>query len=251
MQIRSIRLKKDFKEVFKVYDSKSPTSQYGKLINFYKVLHSEGYDQLRGDKTVRKSGAETFPGKKTLDYKGFVRSVCLMNNCRSLLDYGAGKGGHYDEAQVFVDSDGKEINGLKSYWGLNSVTTWEPGIDSVSPKGKHDIVICVDVLEHCFVGDIFWIIDQLFNSANTVVFANVACYPAQAILPNGDNVHTLVRSPDWWRGVFDAVSSQHHGIQFYLLCAQVSKGNVKTHKLYSRHKISPIDNDVDVSFSTQ
>ena len=230
----------DNNERFDRYSRANPTPHYRALLNFYQQMHSQGYQQLRGGQLKKKAPEESFPGKKTLEFRDVVKSLVDHFGATSLFDYGAGKGGHYSETTVITDSNsGEQYFGLKDYWGLESVTTWEPGLEQPAPEGKHDAVICVDVLEHCFLGDIFWIVDELFSLADQFVFANVACYPAKAILPNGNNVHTLVRKPQWWYGVFDAVASRHPGVDYYLCCAVPNPEGGRGLKWFQRQPIEP------------
>jgi hypothetical protein len=68
--------------------------------------------------------------------------------------------------------------------------------------------------------------------ANKLLIVNVACYKAAALLPNGENAHVTVRSPDWWKGAFDTISSNHPNIQVLLICStQFDKGVI-----YEPHK---------------
>ena len=43
------------------------------------------------------------------------------------------------------------------------------------------------------------------GKADTFLFATVALYPAAKILPNGENAHCTLKSPDWWRSMFENV----------------------------------------------
>lgn len=225
---------------FAGYSRPNPTPHYNRLIEFYQQMHSHGYNQMRGDTIRRKEGTESFPGKKTLEFRDAIKGICHHYQARTLFEYGAGKAGHYSETLVIQDNQsGESFAGLKAYWGVENVTTWEPGLDQPPPFGKHDGVLCVDVLEHCFIGDIFWIVNELFSLANKFVFANIACYPAQAMLPNGNNVHTLVRKPAWWQGVFDTIASQHPDVDYLLCCAVPSAQGPRSLKWFQREHIEP------------
>ena len=50
-------------------------------------------------------------------------------------------------------------------------------------NGKFDLVLSFDVLEHIFIADLPWVIDDIFSKANKCVLINVACYEAAALLP--------------------------------------------------------------------
>ncbi len=127
-------------------------------------------------------------------------------------------------------ASGTKFKGLKAYWGIEEVTTWEPGLDNGAPKGIYDGVICVDVLEHCYAADLPWILEEIFSLARDCVFLNVACYPAQAILPNGENVHISVRSAEWWRGAIAVISAKYPSIDFVLCCTTGNALGKKQHE---------------------
>ncbi len=59
-----------------------PSAEYTELIEEYKKLHK--------DPTI-------FPGKSITKYAHYIRSIIRDNKCKTLLDYGCGKGGLYEE----------------------------------------------------------------------------------------------------------------------------------------------------------
>ena len=76
------------------------------------------------------------------------------------------------------------------------------------PVGTFDAVICTDVLEHIPEEDIPWILDELFGYAEKLLYVNIACYPAKAILPNGENAHCTIKPVEWWREHLLAASAR-------------------------------------------
>jgi hypothetical protein len=54
----------------------------------------------------------------------------------------------------------------------------------------------------------------MFGYANRFVFANVACYAAQRILPSGANAHCTIRPPKWWRKIMSAVGARYPGVRY-------------------------------------
>ena len=77
----------------------------------------------------------------------------------------------------------------------------------------------MDVLEHIFITDVPKIVEELFLLAEKLLIVNVACYKAAALLPNGENAHVTVRSPDWWKGLFDVISMKHKYTEVVLICS--------------------------------
>ena len=64
-----------------------------------------------------------------------------------------------------------------------------------------------------------WVIDEMFSLARKFVYANIACYPAVKLLPNGKNAHCTVRPPQWWEGVVHAIAMRHTDISYRLIMA--------------------------------
>ena len=93
-------------------------------------------------------------------------------------------------------------------------------------KKKADCVVCMDVLEHIFIEDIPKVVAELFSLSKKLLIVNVACYKAAALLPNGENAHITVRSPDWWKGVFDTISSNFENIEVVLICSNTFTSGV-------------------------
>lgn len=107
---------------------------------------------------------------------------------------------------------------------MKKVTTFEPARNQMEKK-ESDCVVCMDVLEHIFLTDIPNLVDELFMLSKKLLVINVACYNAAALLPNGENAHITVRSPDWWKGVIDAVAIKYPDVKVLLICSQTfSKG---------------------------
>jgi hypothetical protein len=78
----------------------------------------------------------------------------------------------------------------------------------------------MDVLEHLFISDIPKAVDEWYSVTKKLLIVNVACYKANAMLPYGENAHVTVRSPDWWKDVFDEISLNHQAVEVLLICSQ-------------------------------
>lgn len=138
-----------------VYSRRTPSPQYQVLVDFYQRMHSDGYNQIQQGAVFKKEGQDAFSGKKTLQFASQIKDLFQRNGVKACLDYGAGKASHYFDSVLITDkASGTEFNGLKAYWGIEEVTTWEPGLDNDGPKGIYDGAICVDVLEHCYAADL-------------------------------------------------------------------------------------------------
>jgi hypothetical protein len=206
--------------MFQTYSRVKPTRQFGELVELYKQMHSEGYVAQRGEEQVPIAAEVAFPGDALPMWSAFIRNEIIRYGSRSLLDYGAGKARYYRQPQRFFEAQGVVRNTmLQPYWNNIEINTYEPALGDVLPDRKFDCVVNADVLEHIYAGDIPWVVNEMFSLANHFVFCNIACYPAQARLPTGEDAHIMVRSPDYWRGMFDSVANNYPGVDYVLICS--------------------------------
>jgi len=132
---------------------------------------------------------------------------------KSVLDYGSG--GSDWHANGF-DEIGQSA---KDFYGLDVCLRYEParGIDE---RKKVDCVLCFDVLEHIFIADLEAIVVDIFSHATKLVIINVACYPAAAVLPNGENAHVTVRPPHYWKALIDQIALRFPNVSVWLFTAE-------------------------------
>ena len=64
-------------------------------------------------------------------------------------------------------------------------------------------------MEHCPEEDIPWILDEIFQHAKKFVYVNIACYPAQKTLPDGQNAHCTIKPKEWWEAIFENLKSKY------------------------------------------
>lgn len=80
-------------------------------------------------------------------------------------------------------------------------------------------MVSFDVLEHIFVADVPKVLRDIYSCADRLVILNVACYPAAALLPNGENAHITVRQPLWWKGMVDCITPEFPNVTTCLICS--------------------------------
>ena len=181
-----------------------------KLIEYYKIMAREGFYRTDGSKVPAELAYNSFQLKK---FRYICKDYFIENKIQTVLDYGGG--GSDWSANNF---DGRNVISAKDFFNVASVATFEPA-RGLKQKISSDAVVCIDVLEHIFLGDIANTVDELFSLAQKLLIVNVACYKAAATLPNGENAHITVRSPYWWKGVFDTISSNYPNVQLLLICS--------------------------------
>ena len=197
-----------------MYTRDDPSPEYREMVEMYSTLHREGAESER-KKDAKRTAAQTFSGKMLMENAPTIGALIARADSRTLLDYGSGKGGAYQEKDIEL-ADGQTAPSLKDYWNLESIRCYDPGYEPFSqlPTERFDGVICIDVLEHITEPDLPWVLEELFGYARHFVFANIACYPAKKHLPNGQNAHCTVRSPDWWTGLIHAVAMRHTDVSY-------------------------------------
>jgi hypothetical protein len=223
--------------IFPSYCRERPSPQYKALLCLYQDMHRAGYRRISAQGETAVAASDAYAGEQLLHYLGHIRALARQHDARRILDYGAGKGTQYRDDLVIRLDDGKtEFRGIKAFWGVDSIDCYEPGLSDGPPEGSFHGVVCTDVLEHCFAADLPWIVEELFRLADRFVFANIACYPAAALLPNGENAHTTLRPPTWWQGFFDATANRFPGCDFLLACAEMGADGRHVHHWYRRQR---------------
>ena len=183
------------------------SNQYNELINHYQDMAKNGYYRVDGS-FVEKVYSDAEPHK----FAEPIRTIVSHFDATTALDYGSGGS---DLNKTKLDSGEKFID----YIGLKKIYSFEPARNKKEKK-KCDVVLCFDVLEHIFINDVPWVINDLFEYANKCIIINVACYNAAALLPNGENAHITVRAPHWWLGQIECISSLHPEIYWGLIVSE-------------------------------
>jgi len=196
------------------------SNQYDELINYYKQMAENGYEREDGT-FVKNVYSDAEPHKFADQLKKIVEFFDAKNG----LDYGSG-GSNLNKTKL--------ANGVKfiDYIGLQKIQSFEPARNK-KKKYKSDIVLCFDVLEHVFINDVPWVLNDLFKYANKCIVINVACYNAAALLPNGENAHITVRPPSWWLGQIECISSLHPDIYWALFTSE----SYNNSKFYGVHRM--------------
>lgn len=194
------------------YSRENPSPRFVELREMYKVMH------VKGDQHHELPAEATFSGGSLEPQCLRVAGLCRKFNARSVLDYGAGKGGFYQQTNLKL-SNGERFNSVKELWAVDSITCYDPGYEPFSklPTGKFDGVISTDVWEHCPEEDLPWIIDEIFSYANKFIYANVACYPALKVMPNGENAHCTIKPTHWWKSLLYRLAAAHPDIRYYVV----------------------------------
>ena len=155
---------------------------------------------------------KTYGTAEPLKFKEEIKTIAKHFKSKTALDYGSG-GSDLNTEEI---SEGVSF---RDYVGLKKIYQFEPARD-LKKKGKFDMVLSFDVLEHIFIADLPWVINDIFSKANKCVLINVACYEAAALLPNGENAHVTLRHPLWWLGQIECISTLHKNVAWGLFTSQ-------------------------------
>jgi hypothetical protein len=197
---------------FTLFTKDAPSARYGELLEMYATMHEEGRPE------TGHSAGETFSGISLHEHVEPVARLCREEGVETLLDFGAGKGRMYEDDPAF-EAGGRHKR-LPQWPGV-AVTCYDPGYEPFREpyEGAYDAVITTDVLEHIPEEDIAWVLDDLFDQADKVVYAVAACYPAKKLMPDGTNAHCTQQPPAWWAGQMELAARRHPGIR-WVLCTQ-------------------------------
>lgn len=178
------------------------------LINMYEQMASKGYERQDNTKVTN-----AFSDFELRPYRDQVKSVFNDFNVKSTLDYGCG--GSDWGVKGFDPETNKSA---QDFFGLDDSYHYEParGIDQ---RQGVDCVVSFDVLEHVFISDVPAVLRDMFQYANKLLVLNIACYPAAAKLPNGENAHITVRPEIWWKGMVDSISVEFPDVSILLICS--------------------------------
>jgi hypothetical protein len=148
------------------------------------VLITERY--LRSQRRLHKNPRYGAASKK---FTQFVVELIERESPASILDYGAGK-------CALRASLGDAIDGLK-------FSEYDPALGKIRhmPKGKFDLVCCIDVLEHIEPGCLGDVIQSIKEKTGRVAFMTIHTGPAGKFLDDGRNAHLIQKPAEWWRDI--------------------------------------------------
>lgn len=159
-------------------------------------------------------GNKTYSGKFLRPHAPFIKEIIDRLECKSVLDYGCGKGKQYDWR---ADDDGQAIPKgmtIEEFWGV-SVRKYDPAYPPLSevPAGRFDLVICTHVVGSVPRADLRWFRQTLER------YATKAIYYAEKLGPVGKRVFTRpdLMPRDWTREEWArALRSERMGLEVWL-----------------------------------
>ena len=114
-------------------------------------------------------------------YAKQVASLAKKLPAHTILDYGCGK---------------RLLQKALGY----AITNYDPAIPEFAarPKGRFDLVVCTDVMEHIEPEHEEAVIDDIANLTETAAFFSISLQRASKHLPDGRNAHINLKSIGQW-----------------------------------------------------
>jgi hypothetical protein len=123
-------------------------------------------------------------------YAYLIAGMARIEDCQTILDYGAGKG---TLASVLRGA------------GIECAE-YDPGVPGKQGKPEPaDLVTCLDCLEHIEPACLSDVLDDLARLARKKLFVDISCkFTKFRWLSDGRNSHLIVNEPPWWIEKFEA-----------------------------------------------
>lgn len=140
-------------------------------------------------KLLHSSGTGAY-GTRGYNWGYLVAGISVIEKCRTILDYGCGKGTMIKT----LTQAGLSCHG------------YDPAVDKFkrSPNPV-DLVACVDVLEHIEPECLDAVIDHIAYLTRKVLFVAISTRTAKRWLSDGRNAHLIVEDgATFWRPKFEA-----------------------------------------------
>lgn len=194
-----------------LFTADDPSGGFGELVTLYRQMHEGGAGATNPD------DADPFDGRRLAKHSGAVAALIKSTGAETVLDYGAGKGQGY--AWLAGEPEASPWRSHPDWPGIR-VRLYDPGHAPIAELGEEpcDGVISTDVVEHLAPFDAPWVIDQMFSRARRFVYIAAACYPAEAVLPDGRNAHTIQQPPYWWHMQMELAARRYPDIRWQLVC---------------------------------
>ncbi|WP_136975365.1 methyltransferase domain-containing protein [Synechococcus sp. UW86] len=149
--------------------------------------------------------------------------------CSSVLDYGTGKG-------LLTERLRRELpESIR-------VTGYDPAVEKWSsrPDQPHDILTCLDVLEHVDIDTIDTTLKDIQYLTNLICYVVVDLQPAVKQLSDGRNAHILLAPAEWWVSRFSqlfpcvaAFPIKHKTGQYQKIVIACTKDSAHVPHMYS------------------
>ena len=127
-------------------------------------------------------------GSRGFNWGYLIAGIALVEGCKSILDYGSGKG-----------TLGRTLRQAKRF----DIQEYDPGTEANALPQPSDLVVSVDVLEHIEPDCLDAVLTHLRKLTRKLLFVAISIIPAKRFLTDGRNTHLIIEGGDWWRRKFE------------------------------------------------
>ena len=149
---------------------------------------------------------KSWDGRDTFKYRRQIRDLVQHYNCKTLLDYGCGKGHQWRDSHIFLPEEYPQK--FQTWLGIDQVSLYDPCVEEFAQDPvlkKYDIVSCTQVIGSIPDADITWLKQRLMSYTGQVCFIGLVD-PLR--IPKGkkqiyDSAYFSVkRTQEWYREQF-------------------------------------------------
>jgi hypothetical protein len=158
-----------------------------------KLFSNEYKEQIKQFHKTNRFGSEVHVEKKKHSpfsklelKKPTSKWMQYIDNAERILDYGCGAGGW--------------VHRLRFLYPKKEVIGYDPGTEEFKdlPKGKFDLLISTDVLEHIEPELLPNVLKHMNELSIKYLYLNVCMSPAKKKLSDGRNAHLIIENEMWW-----------------------------------------------------
>ena len=145
------------------------------------------YKTLKLSQAFQKNSVN-WAGYGSYQYVDQLRSIVQQHHCKTMLDYGCGKGLQYLLGK----------NNFARLIGINQYAMHDPAYEkySILPDGKWDLVVCFDVLPFIPESDIDTVVELMLSRCNKICVIGLQEIPTTK---KSKKPFACVRSHEWWQ----------------------------------------------------
>lgn len=141
------------------------------------------------DKLIQAHLSDNNWGNTGVEWGYLITGIAFHEGCRSILDYGCGKGTLSWMLRRVCQFDVRE---------------YDPGISGkdTMPEAA-DMVVACDVMEHVEPEYLPAVMTDLVRLTRKILFVSIATRPATQSFPDGSNYHLIINDAKFWRAKFE------------------------------------------------
>lgn len=173
---------------------------------------------------------KTFAGKLMRPHAGYIKEIIQRLGCRSVLDYGCGKGEQYLWRNEFAGATIPVGMTIEEFWDV-PVRKYDPAYPPFAsePEGQFDMVICTHTLGAIPTEDLGWAIDRLYQFSRKAIYVAEMLQPVKKRIFSHPERHPFNWSVERW--VAALKRDTHHEVTLAIRNKAAQDGRIVHHRL--------------------